>query len=128
MSNFMEILSGIPINSVLRERIELLKEIYVLKEKEIDELRKKLTQSEKEREHLLKQLTEQSETKQFVEYLGAYFKKNHKGEFEQVVYCPKCKLSTFDAINAFNCPECHWRSPFESYELPKIIKELNDSQ
>lgn len=126
MSSFMEILSGIPVNAVLRERLELLKELYVLKEKEVEQLSKKSEQQEQEIQRLHKELAAKAESEQFISHKGACFKKDHTGKFEKIVYCPKCRQSTFDFMHMFNCGTCHWHSPFKSYELQAIINELNN--
>ena len=127
MSSFMEILSGIPVNSVLREWIELLKESYILKEKEVEHLREKIQQLEQQLEYLLKDLAAKSESEQFVSHKGACFKKDFTGKFGKIVYCPKCRQSTFDFMDMFNCSTCHWHSPFKSYELQAIINELDSN-
>jgi hypothetical protein len=128
MPDFFNILAGIPVNSVLRERVELLKDLYVAKEKEVEDLKQELAQVKKDHKEALKQLADQSKTEQFVEHRGAYFKKNADGEFEKTVYCPKCKQSTFYRMNMFNCTACHWHSPFNESELSSIISKLNSKQ
>ncbi|OGV45815.1 MAG: hypothetical protein A2017_18110 [Lentisphaerae bacterium GWF2_44_16] len=130
MKSLTEILSGLPVNAVLREHVGILKEAAEKMQKEAIEFKERILNLEKENKHLKEELAKYSETEQMIKYKGALFLKKSDGTFEDVVYCPKCHNATFSfepSVFPFSCEACNWYSPFKGHELPRILDELKKS-
>lgn len=112
--------------AVLRERLLLVNEQYVLLENKVakleaecSELRRKLVEAEQER-------TRQAALQQFTEHRGALFKKGPGGTYIDTMYCPVCRQSTdaFPPGDKFVCQRCSWFSAFTEDRLAAVIAEL----
>lgn len=126
LSDFNDLLTGIPVNAVLRERINLFKDkLQILEEQkahlieELNSLRQSLAEAKK-------QLAAYAVTEQYLEHRGAAFKRKAGGGFHAAVYCPACHVSTapFPPGAEYNCSRCNWHSQFVEADLGKILKEL----
>lgn len=63
---------------------------------------------------------------EFVEYMGAAFRKNPAGGYISAVYCPNCLKQVGSGFDDFpyHCGSCGWNSRFEGREIDRIIKAL----
>lgn len=72
--------------------------------------------------------TAQETREAFTQCRGALFRRTPKGEWERVVYCPRCKTACYGGAQGlpFSCTvkNCGWTSPFRSGELEFILREL----
>ncbi len=122
-------------STILRERIELLKDHFmVLANKEVQLTAEitKLTKENSQLAHRLHELENQlsavAVTQQFVEERGALFKRRPDGTgFHNAVYCPKCNGAASIGMfpdDPFCCDSCHWHTIFPATELPAILAGL----
>ena len=108
--------------SILRERIALVKDMLGKIEKEKSDLEKELADARKEIIELKKKIP----NKNFVEYMGAKFKRKPSGGYESTVYCPSCETGMVTIGRMpFICNRCKAATTFHNNELHKIISELN---
>jgi len=91
-------------------------------EKEKSNLEKELSDSRKEIIELKKQIPSPN----FIEYMGAKFKRKPSGGYENSVYCPSCEagMATIDSDIPFVCGKCHALTTFTGHNLPFILKEI----
>ena len=109
--------------TILRQRLELVKEMLAKVEKEKADCVKKLSDAHKEIEELTRKLPSPN----FVEYRGSKFKRKPSGGYEHTVYCPSCNIAMTDAFEGklpFACPQCPCRTPYNAHDLDSVLAEL----
>jgi regulator of replication initiation timing len=126
ISALTHLLAELPISSVLRERVGLLKD-------QVESLEKRNRQLEQENTDLQSRLREleiseadRACSSEFVEHRGALFKRKHDGGYEHAVYCPECHRSAFsmDKFFPYACDKCQWSADFTGRELDEVLGGL----
>lgn len=110
-------------SSILKERLELIREQLAALETKNAELGDKLAEAQAEIERL-RSLVPDS---RFVEYGGVKFKRKPSGGFESTVYCPNCEtgMATIPGADMpFTCGRCNALSGFSSRQLSSILAEV----
>ena len=110
-------------SAILKERIELVKDLLSKVEREKRELEQELAKARQE----LHELKRRQPGDGFVSYRGAKFKRKPSGGYENSVYCPGCEIgmATISGANMpFVCGKCHALSGFTSRELQSVLQEL----
>ncbi|UMR99603.1 hypothetical protein [Escherichia coli] len=119
-------LSSLQSNAVLRERIifigeqmDVMREAHARTKNELAEAMAKIVDLEK-------QIAANSAKKEFVEYMGAAFRKDASGCYAREVYCPNCliRISAPFPVFAFHCNRCGWGTEFKGNELSHIMNSL----
>ena len=126
LSTIGKLLSQVPANSVLRERIALAKEQAEAIEKRTAQLEEENAQLREQVHKLEDELASLRTPKEFTEHRGALFKRKSDGSWERVVYCPGCKRSTFslEKMLPYHCNVCKWSADFTGRELEEVMKDL----
>lgn len=111
-------------SAILKERLELFKDILSKVEKEKADLETKVSRLIKEVEELKKQLPDPD----FVEYLGVKFKRKKSGGYQHAVFCPSCDLAMAGVRPGipFTCMKCGYMSSFHVRKLNMVIKEVSE--
>ena len=62
----------------------------------------------------------------FVDYMGAKFKRKPSGGYEKSVYCPCCEvgMAAVDNDDPYVCGKCNSMTTFTRGELPSILDEI----
>ena len=110
-------------STILKERLELLRDQLRLLESENEQLRVAL-ESERAESARLRALVPDA---RFVEHRGAKFKRKPSGGFDGSVYCPSCELgmATIPGANMpFTCGKCKALSGFTERELKNVLVEV----
>ena len=121
----LDLLSGIESNSVLMERVALLKDQLEILRYSHEATQKELTKTKAKCAELENEIARYRNSEEFVFKHGAAFKKT-AGGYIDTPYCPNCKLavgSGFDDF-PFQCKKCGWISTFTQNELTDILKSL----
>ncbi|KFC95742.1 Uncharacterised protein [Leminorella grimontii] len=126
IKNSVSALSAIQSNEVLRERIAFIYEQMDVVLKSYESAQKELSETKEKLVELEKQIAAYREKDEFVQHMGAAFRKNPAGGYILAAYCPNCLKqvgSSFDDF-PFYCPTCGWSSSFNGYDLSHIMKSL----
>ena len=110
-------------SSILKERLELIRDQLSALKARNDELEAKLALARQENERLRRLVPD----KRFVEYGGVKFKRKPSGGFESTIYCPSCEvgMATIPGANMpFTCGKCSALSGFTSSQLSAILTEV----
>lgn len=121
----LDLLSGIESNSVLSERVALLKDQLDILRYTQETTQKELTDYKAKCAKLEQEIARYRAAEQFVFARGAAFKKTATG-YAESVYCPSCfhiATPSFDRF-PFECKKCGWRSAFSKAEFRIIFKNL----
>jgi FtsZ-binding cell division protein ZapB len=111
--------------TILKEHLALLQtKISTLKE-EVTKLERENTALRTRNAELEAQVATTRTAEEFVEEMGALFKRKPGGGYQRAVYCPRCRLSTapFPEWGEYNC-KCGWSSSFQRAELDQILQAL----
>ncbi|EBH3052654.1 hypothetical protein AA800_21200 [Salmonella enterica subsp. enterica serovar Paratyphi B] len=119
-------LSAVQSNEVLRERIAFIGEQIDVLQKAHAATEQKLAEAEAKNIELTKQIEAYRAKEQFVEHMGAAFRKNPSGGYVNAVYCPNCHKQVGSGFDDFpyHCGSCGWTSRFEARETERIMKSL----
>lgn len=109
---------------ILNERLSLVKEMLAKVEKEKTYLEKELSNARKE----IIELKEKIPSTNFVDFMGAKFKRKPSGGYENSVYCPSCETGMSSAIDGmpFVCGKCHALTTFTSHDLSSVLREVSN--
>ena len=90
--------------------------------KEIQALKERVSVLENE----MSQLTTEVTGVGFYEHANVLWKAKRDGTgFEQLPYCPDCKVSFVDRAKIkLTCPECHQEAPFKPFKLQSVRDKL----
>lgn len=121
----LDILSGIESNSVLSERVALLKDQIEILRYSYETAQKELTEYKAQCAKLENEIAAYRAAEQFIFEHGAAFKKTSSGYIE-AVYCPNCLTVAGGSFPSFpfQCGKCKWRSMFKISEFKSIFKSL----
>ncbi len=111
--------------SVLDKHLALVREQAQSLEKQVVELRSANESLTARCAELERALALKSQTEEFIEHRGAYFKRRANGEFHEAVYCPDCRgpmTSLQDAL-PYRC-KCGRGVDFTGGDLKSIMSEL----
>lgn len=115
-------------SSVLRERLDLLRDRAVDLERKATQLEKENASLRTKTNQLEGELARYRSAEQFTEGPdGALFKRRADGSYGLGVYCPKCHQATSSfppGSGQYHCDACNWFSDFEASDLPKILAKL----
>ena len=116
LKNGIGALSAVQSNEVLRERIAFIGE-------QIDVLQKAHAATIAE---LAEAIAAYRAKDEFVEHMGAAFRKNPAGGYISAVYCPNCLKQVGSGFDDFpyHCGSCGWTSRFEGREIDSVMKTL----
>lgn len=106
--------------ALLEARLAVLKDEVCALKAEIARLEQMVREAEEHR-------AQQPDTRNLLERKGALFQRLPSGHYDDVVYCPRCRTSTFafPPGENFVCEPCGWTSPFLERDLPRILAVLN---
>lgn len=121
----LDILSSMETNSVLAERIALLKDQLEILRYSYETTQKELTEYKAKCAELEQEIASYRAAEQFVFEHGATFKKSPTG-YIKAVYCPNCLIVAGGSFKTFpfQCANCKWRSMFTLSEFERIFKTL----
>ena len=123
MSFFGDLLQGVPVNSVLRERMQLAEQKLETLDDEAQRLRDQVGALRIENADLKKQVGELQIEHNFLTLRGVLWKKEEDGHY--LPYCPKCKLpfstAPVHSPDFFICTVCKFEPPFAPREVPQIV-------
>ena|SRR3972149_3636024 len=117
---------------ILKDRVDFFKEQLNKLESENIRLKEENDNLKKENIELINQIKknnyEQLKSQQYIEHMGALFKRKQTGGFDKAVYCPSCKLAMFSLqdVLPFACSKCRTTVNFIGRDLPNILKEINE--
>ncbi|ARF49680.1 hypothetical protein [Pantoea stewartii] len=119
-------LSTIQTNEVLRERIAFIYEQIEVIQKASESAQKELAQLKAKNIELEKEIAAYRAKDEFVQHMGAAFRKNTSGEYVKAVYCPNClkQVGSGDIDFPFHCGTCNWYSEFDGGSLSFIMESL----
>lgn len=126
IKNAVGALSAVQSNEVLRERIAFIGEQIDVLEKSHAATVKELADAKAKNIELEKEIAAYKAKIEFVEHMGAAFRKNSSGGYISAVYCPNCLKqvgSGFDDF-PFHCGSCGWTSRFEGREIDSVMSTL----
>ncbi|HED4451452.1 TPA: hypothetical protein R4335_001927 [Pasteurella multocida] len=121
----LDLLSGIETNSILSERISLLKDQIEILRNTCEATQKELTETKAKCAELEKEISRYRAAEDFVFARGAAFKKTATG-YTESVFCPQCfhiASPSFERF-PFECKNCGWRSSFKKTEFKRILASL----
>jgi len=126
LKNGIGALSAVQSNEVLRERIAFIGEQIDVLQKAHATTVQELTDSKAKNVELEKEVAAYRAKDQFVEHMGAAFRKNPSGGYINAVYCPNCHKQVGSGFDDFpyHCASCGWTSRFEGRELERIMNSL----
>lgn len=112
--------------TVLRERLALANDQFVLLERKVAQLQQENAQARQRCDELERQLARYLQAEQFEECRGALFKKRPGGGYALAVYCPTCRKSTsaFPEGEQYVCGPCNWFSAFREVQIAAVMAEL----
>ena len=132
-------LKGIPLNPVLRERIDILKEKIAEMNTTIDGLAKKNSVLEKKNAELVTKITnlkqqlskQEAITNDFAEIRGLKIKKLPAGGYEETMaYCFHCNspLSSKHRTKNLECSKCGYKTAIQARHLSVVLSELKGEE
>ena len=126
IKNAITALSSVQSNEVLRERITFIYEQLEVIRKANEATVKELSEAKAKIIELEKQIASYREKDEFVEHMGASFRKNPSGGYITSVYCPNCLKQVGSGFPhfPFQCRTCGWLSSFKGRELKHIMNSL----
>lgn len=126
ITEFQNLINEHGSSSVLRERLELLKDKVAQLEEERSDLKEALADLHMENAKLRKQIKEQTEAEEFTKHRGALFKRNSSGGYDPTVHCSRCRrpLGSIGGVGNYNCKPCQIMVDFSGQDLPRILKDL----
>ena len=119
-------LSTVQTNEVLRERIAFIYEQIEVIQKAGESTQKELADLKAKNVELEKEIAAYRAKDEFVEHMGAAFRKNPAGGYISAVYCPNCLKQVGSGFDDFpyHCGSCGWTSRFEGREIDNVMKTL----
>jgi len=111
---------------ILRERLLLLKDELGKIEKERAELQAEVSNLIRELANLRKEMQEKAVPDEYVEHIGALFKRNPSGGYAPCAYCPKCKTALWNNdpdIFPYECSSCGYQVMIHE-KLASIVENL----
>jgi hypothetical protein len=125
MSRILELLSDIPTNAVLRERLALIREQAEIQERKLGEARNENAKLKERVATLEKTLSAQTAREEFVEHRGALFKRKAEGGYHRAVFCPKCHGPMASPMRSapYFC-QCGTFVDFTGRQLESVMREL----
>jgi hypothetical protein len=124
-----DVLQGIPLNSVLRERISLAEEKFRSLELENEKLKQQNAVLTAENISLNERLLAREAVRAFVERRGVLWKKEEDGNW--LPCCPRCQVALSPVPpwlpDTLRCSACKFHAPFHPSEIEKIAASLRAS-
>ncbi|MGX8939630.1 hypothetical protein ACWWJF_02235 [Symbiopectobacterium sp. Eva_TO] len=119
-------LSTFQSNEVLRERITLIYEQIEVIEKANEAAVKELAEVKAKNVELEKEIATYRAKDEFVQHMGAAFRKNSSGGYISAVYCPNCLKQVGSGFPdfPFQCSACGWVSDFSGDALSHVMGSL----
>ncbi|MEY0513146.1 hypothetical protein AB7315_07035 [Providencia manganoxydans] len=126
VKNAIGALSTVQTNEVLRERIAFIYEQIEVIQKANEATEKELTELKIKNSELEKEIASYREKEQFIQHMGASFRKDTSGSYIRAVYCPNCLKAVGSGFPDFpyHCGSCGWSSEFEGRDLDSVMKTL----
>lgn len=121
------LLKQIAAGGATRAHVDLLEAKLRLIEQELASCQERNRDLEQQVRQMHQERAAARVAEEFTSKQGALFKRGPDGRYEDVVYCPTCRRSTFpfEGDNRFHCMPCHWTSPFVERDVPAIVASLN---
>ncbi|WP_071608923.1 hypothetical protein [Entomohabitans teleogrylli] len=119
-------LSAVQSNEVLRERIAFIGEQIDVLQKAHAATVEELSKAKAKCVELTNEIERYRAQEQFVQHMGAAFRKDTSGGYTRAVYCPNCFVavgSFFDDF-AYHCGSCGWSSGFLGRDLETVMNSL----
>jgi len=113
--------------SVLRDHLALIRDQAKAVEAENARLKKRVAELEVVIQKLGVELRAKAVADEFVLHRGAAFKRDGKGGYLQMVFCPHCHKvtsSTFDELPFACVPSCGWVGGFTGRNLQTVMQDL----
>ncbi|WP_145564222.1 coiled-coil domain-containing protein [Yersinia aldovae] len=126
IKNAVGALSAVQSNEVLRERIVFIYEQIDVIQKAHESTVKELAKTKAKNVELEKEIAAHAAKNEFVEHMGATFRKNPSGGYISAVYCPNCLKQVGSGFDDFpyHCGSCGWTSRFQGQEIDHVMKSL----
>lgn len=125
LKELLDALASVPLNAVLRERLDRAGDEEKALHDRIRALEEENAHLKKDVENLTRQVQEQSAASEYIECRGAIFKRKPGGLYEGVVYCPGCrKPAACLPTQMVACGGCGWVWKLKSNAIHGCISEL----
>lgn len=127
MASLTELLAGIPVNAVLRERLALIKDQAESLEQEVVNLKKQLAEKNRQLSEAQRKLSERAAEQEFVKASGVLWAiLPSRDGYEEFPHCPVCRLpmSALEGFFHFECSRCQFLSPFKGDDLKAVMAKL----
>lgn len=134
-----DFLKGLPVNPVLREKIDILRAQVSDMNSTIDTLTAENSALKKKNSDLLKEITrlekdlsdEQASSNEFTPTRGLKIKNIPAGGYdESVAYCFHCEspLSSSHKMKNLECSKCGYKTSIQARHLSVVLSELNGEE
>jgi hypothetical protein len=119
-------LSTVQSNAVLRERITFIYEQIEVIQKASEATQTELAELKAKNLELENEIAAYRAKDQFVQHMGAAFRKDASGGYIKAVYCPNCLKQVGSGFSdfPFHCNTCGWTSEFEGGNLDFVMRSL----
>ncbi len=121
-----DLLQGVPLNSVLRERVALAEQKFKDIEAENKSLKERVSALTAENDTYRKLIAQQRADSQFVERRGVLWKREDDGHY--LPCCPRCKTALTPmppwSHDFLDCTVCKFKAPFHPNEVKQIAATL----
>ncbi|HFD7174029.1 hypothetical protein [Morganella morganii] len=126
VKNAVSALSTVQTNEVLRERITFIYEQIEVIQKASEATEKELAELKLKYSELEKEVAGYRENNQFIQHMGAAFRKDTSGGYVRSVYCPNCFKAAGSGFPDFpyHCDSCGWSSEFKGRDIESVMKTL----
>lgn len=124
VKDIQDLLVGVPINPVLRERLQLIQDAEKALKERIRALEEENADLKKAACEMAQQIQAHVALAEYVEHAGALFKRKPGGGYHLSVYCPSCKKPTSTIGGMVMCAPCSWIWAHKQTSIHRFASEL----
>lgn len=124
VKDVQELLAGVPINPVLRERLQLVQDTEKTLKDRIRALEEENADLKKAVCEMAQQIQTHAALAEYVEHAGALFKRKPGGGYHLSVYCPSCKKPASTIGGMIMCAPCSWIWAHKPGSIHRFTSEL----
>lgn len=112
-------------SSILRDRLDLVKEQAEVLERKVKDLEQLNSVLEARCQELEERLKTHAAPDNFIEHEGALFQRKPDGSYREQVFCPKCHQIASSPLNEieYQC-KCGWSGRFSGRQLKRVMSTL----
>jgi len=109
---------------ILEQQNQLLKDKVNFLESQMSKLEEHNMKLEEENRDLREKIDRQSVEEEFEVHDGIAFKRRQDGDFDEIPYCPNCKVIMSDVSGIYDCPSCDYLR-ISGKKVDVLARELN---